>query len=210
MSIVNTDTKEPDKSQDIIDKLRYPMSHTISKCDLAPGDHIYCWRKSYLYQHHGIYFGDGEVINFDGEIINASAASVIKQTLDQFSNGDTIKKVKYNVSKTYFTFCRAGSCNVLKKDDSKVIVQRAKSALGSGKGKYNVIDWNCETFCLWCTLGGRYTNSVQSTSTPISGLGAALGMFAGPFGAVFGGAAVGVITGAILAKKQNKIKKLPQ
>ncbi|PNX71786.1 hypothetical protein L195_g027671 [Trifolium pratense] len=36
----------------------------IDRKQLKPGDHIYSWRKAYLYAHHGIYVGDGMVINF--------------------------------------------------------------------------------------------------------------------------------------------------
>lgn len=40
------------------------LSNKIKKEELKPGDHIYSWRHSYLYSHHGIYTGDGKVIHF--------------------------------------------------------------------------------------------------------------------------------------------------
>ncbi|KAM7523919.1 hypothetical protein LguiA_013821 [Lonicera macranthoides] len=58
------------------------LSNRISKDELKPGDHIYSWRKAYVYAHHvdslhlldlfvasirqfcGIYVGDGKVIHF--------------------------------------------------------------------------------------------------------------------------------------------------
>ncbi|KFK24447.1 hypothetical protein AALP_AAs48179U000200 [Arabis alpina] len=40
------------------------LSNKISRDDLKPGDHIYSWRNSYTYSHHGIYVGDGKVIHF--------------------------------------------------------------------------------------------------------------------------------------------------
>ncbi|CAN4078469.1 unnamed protein product [Withania somnifera] len=40
------------------------LSNKIPKDELKPGDHIYSWRKAYLYAHHGIYVGDGMVIHF--------------------------------------------------------------------------------------------------------------------------------------------------
>ncbi|CAF1886688.1 unnamed protein product [Brassica napus] len=39
-------------------------TNKISRDDLKPGDHIYAWRKAYIYSHHGIYIGDGKVIHF--------------------------------------------------------------------------------------------------------------------------------------------------
>ncbi|KAJ8549814.1 hypothetical protein K7X08_033521 [Anisodus acutangulus] len=40
------------------------LSNKIPKDELKPGDHIYSWRNTYLYAHHGIYVGDGMVIHF--------------------------------------------------------------------------------------------------------------------------------------------------
>eukprot|EP00850_Spirogloea_muscicola_P000268 SM000001S04670 [mRNA] locus=s1:1666607:1668012:+ [translate_table: standard] len=40
------------------------LSNRVAEADLAPGDHIYSWRRGYLYAHHGIYVGGGRVIHF--------------------------------------------------------------------------------------------------------------------------------------------------
>ncbi|KFK25860.1 hypothetical protein AALP_AA8G171700 [Arabis alpina] len=40
------------------------FSNQISRDDLKPGDHIYSWRTAFVYAHHGIYIGDGNVIHF--------------------------------------------------------------------------------------------------------------------------------------------------
>ncbi|XP_073008400.1 protein LEAD-SENSITIVE 1-like [Typha latifolia] len=40
------------------------FSNKIDREELKPGDHIYSWRKAYIYAHHGIYVGDGKVIHF--------------------------------------------------------------------------------------------------------------------------------------------------
>ncbi|XP_022884636.1 uncharacterized protein LOC111401225 isoform X2 [Olea europaea var. sylvestris] len=40
------------------------LSNKIQKDELKPGDHIYSWRHSYIYAHHGIYVGNGTVIHF--------------------------------------------------------------------------------------------------------------------------------------------------
>ncbi|GKV20344.1 hypothetical protein SLEP1_g30483 [Rubroshorea leprosula] len=40
------------------------ISNKISREQLKPGDHIYSWRRAYIYAHHGIYVGEGKVIHF--------------------------------------------------------------------------------------------------------------------------------------------------
>ncbi|XP_051139818.1 protein LEAD-SENSITIVE 1 [Andrographis paniculata] len=40
------------------------LSNRIGRDQLNPGDHIYSWRHSYLYAHHGIYVGNDRVIHF--------------------------------------------------------------------------------------------------------------------------------------------------
>ncbi|CAA0813429.1 NC domain-containing protein-related [Striga hermonthica] len=40
------------------------LSNKIGRDELKPGDHIYSWRHSYLYAHHGIYMGEEKVIHF--------------------------------------------------------------------------------------------------------------------------------------------------
>ncbi|KAB1211102.1 hypothetical protein CJ030_MR6G018088 [Morella rubra] len=40
------------------------LSNKIERDQLKPGDHIYSWKNAYLYAHHGIYVGEGNVIHF--------------------------------------------------------------------------------------------------------------------------------------------------
>ncbi|KAM1189881.1 hypothetical protein ACFX13_026338 [Malus domestica] len=40
------------------------LSNKIRRDLLKPGDHIYSWRRAYLYAHHGIYVGEGKVVHF--------------------------------------------------------------------------------------------------------------------------------------------------
>ncbi|CAI9758100.1 unnamed protein product [Fraxinus pennsylvanica] len=40
------------------------LSNKTQKDKLKLGDHIYSWRHSYIYAHHGIYVGNGNVIHF--------------------------------------------------------------------------------------------------------------------------------------------------
>ena len=43
--------------------------HSVEKRDLKPGDHIYCHRGPFVYNHHGIYIGERgcEVIHFSAD-----------------------------------------------------------------------------------------------------------------------------------------------
>ncbi|KAF3433983.1 hypothetical protein FNV43_RR25086 [Rhamnella rubrinervis] len=40
------------------------LLNKIQKEQLKIGDHIYSWRRAYIYAHHGIYVGDEKVIHF--------------------------------------------------------------------------------------------------------------------------------------------------
>eukprot|EP01084_Bolivina_argentea_P003587 6744_1 len=168
---------------DIIDKMNYPYSHSIKENELCVGDHIYVWRTLYLYQHHGIYIGNGRVIHFSGEVRNAYDSTITETSVTQFSKGDTIKRVQYNVSEHYFKWNRGGSSNSKQADNPEIIVNRAKSALGWARGQYDIEKYNCETFCLWCSLGARYDDSIQF-KTAINNIG-------------IGGSVIGFILGGM-------------
>ncbi|XP_062191132.1 protein LEAD-SENSITIVE 1-like [Phragmites australis] len=40
------------------------LSHRVERSEIKPGDHIYTWRASYAYSHHGIYVGGSKVVHF--------------------------------------------------------------------------------------------------------------------------------------------------
>ncbi|KAI3756316.1 hypothetical protein L1987_56136 [Smallanthus sonchifolius] len=40
------------------------LSHQVNPDQLKPGDHIYTWRTTFTYSHHGIYVGENKVIHF--------------------------------------------------------------------------------------------------------------------------------------------------
>ncbi|KAL3812930.1 hypothetical protein ACJIZ3_014198 [Penstemon smallii] len=43
------------------------LSHRVERSDIVAGDHIYSWRTSFLYSHHGIFFGENIVIHFTND-----------------------------------------------------------------------------------------------------------------------------------------------
>ncbi|CAK8566171.1 unnamed protein product [Lathyrus sativus] len=45
------------------------LSNKIDRIQLKPGDHIYSWRKAYLFAHHGIYVNERTVVHFTTEAI---------------------------------------------------------------------------------------------------------------------------------------------
>lgn len=40
------------------------VSNLVDRDEIKPGDHVYSWRRGYVYAHHGIYAGDGTVVHF--------------------------------------------------------------------------------------------------------------------------------------------------
>ncbi|XP_062081039.1 protein LEAD-SENSITIVE 1-like [Humulus lupulus] len=70
------------------------LSTKIDREQLNPGDHIYSWRTAYIYAHHGIYIGDGKVIQF-------AKGSKPDHKLNQESDTSTLSimdKNKYHVN----------------------------------------------------------------------------------------------------------------
>ncbi|GLT77617.1 hypothetical protein SLA2020_491850 [Shorea laevis] len=108
------------------------LSNKISRDKLKPGDHIYTWRRVYLYAHHGIYVGEGKVIHFtqgggqeigsgtflDRAIVSSSPPhdpgnpcqcgdqsrldGVISSCIDCFLAGGELYLFEYGVSCTFF------------------------------------------------------------------------------------------------------------
>ncbi|KAI7754301.1 hypothetical protein M8C21_024817, partial [Ambrosia artemisiifolia] len=54
----------PTLQEGLMEEMKQILSNKIHISQLKPGDHIYSWRKAWLYAHHGIYVGDDKVIHF--------------------------------------------------------------------------------------------------------------------------------------------------
>ncbi|WJX37027.1 hypothetical protein P8452_24842 [Trifolium repens] len=64
--------------------------NNIDRKQLKPGDHIYSWRQAYLFAHHGIYVGEGMVINFTtGAIQEKTTTMGLLFTSSALSSFDT-------------------------------------------------------------------------------------------------------------------------
>lgn len=96
-----------------------------------------------LYDHHGIYIGNGKVVHYSG-LIGKSIPCIEEVTLEQFSDGKKIK-IKKHKKKKY------SDCEV---------VERAKSRIG--EFAYSVTNNNCEHFVYWCIKGRNKSKQVEN------------------------------------------------
>ncbi|KAJ3678602.1 hypothetical protein LUZ60_002405 [Juncus effusus] len=69
------------------------FSNEISRDELKPGDHIYSWRSSFLYAHHGIYVGDDKVIHFTLDPENGQVFLVSSSFFASFSHSYTYSSI---------------------------------------------------------------------------------------------------------------------
>ena len=113
------------------------------------GDHIRVCRG--LYNHHGIYIADDEVIHFTGtdddSILDWSNAAVIKTDLKGFLRGDTLETKEYTADELQDVY------------PVEQIVLYAQACLGDKN--YNLVFNNCEHFANTCTLGRFRSRQVE-------------------------------------------------
>lgn len=152
---------------------------------MAKGDHIWVSRPlGYApvgYTHHGIDCGDGTVIHFTGEPGRKTDASIARTTLSEFALDSIVNFREYS-----------------KQDDSRVVIDRAESKLGSRD--YNLVTNNCEHFATWCCTGRTASQQVRmagSLTTTGAAAATALGTTAGVVGAV--GSVAGVSGAGVMS-----------
>ena len=102
---------------------------------LAPGSHIYAKRT--LYEHHGIYVGNGRVVAFLLE------TGVTETSFDDFADGDEV-----------YLICHQDAAF-----SPEEIVARARSR--EGQMGYNLVFNNCEHFANWCVTGKEKSTQVN-------------------------------------------------
>lgn len=125
----------------------YQESKTINselQLEFLPGSHLVV--NMGLYDHHGIYCGDGKVIHFGRGIFDLEHAVVELVDLEVFSKGRTIS---HRDSKSNY--------------DSEQIVDRAHQRIG--ESGYDLIDNNCEHFANWCRSGEHESHQVNLSET---------------------------------------------
>jgi len=104
---------------------------------IIPGDHIFVDRQGGLYQHHGIYIGNNQVVHYAGWADELKTGKVEIISLENFRLQETIKKFIYADIKAKYS-----------RIDT---VKRAKSRLN--EDLYDLFSNNCEHFSHWCVTG---------------------------------------------------------
>lgn len=120
----------------------------LSQNDCTTGDHLYVHRlhkkgvKLILgwhgYTHHGIYIGDGKVVDFSGFASNYNKGPIRTVDFGQFAKGFPVYRWSYS------SYGR----KIYSPDE---IAARAQGQIG--EGNYNVVTKNCEHFASWCVTG---------------------------------------------------------
>jgi len=126
------------------------MLHSVKPEDLKPGDHIYVWRWSTVYAHHGVVtqINPIAVAHFDNQRIRMDGLHVFLKNKES-----TIHKVKYEGTWMESTLKRAGTCSMEKPDPIELIVMRALSLVNNSLPVYDLFSKNCELFSKYCVLG---------------------------------------------------------
>jgi hypothetical protein len=129
--------------------------------DARPGNLVCVERYGGIYEHYGIYMGNGNVIHRTNNGVQGS-------TLDEFCKD----------SPHYF---------VEPSSDPEKTARRAVSRFG--EEGYDLVSNNCEHFARWCQEGVE--NSVQvdnlKTGATLAGVGALIGIGAAILDDIFGG-----------------------
>jgi hypothetical protein len=114
----------------------------IAGDDLIKGDHIYVRRRGLLYSHHGIYAGEGAVINYKGADKEKRDPAVIITDIDNFLNGGKLRRRNYKERLPY--------------SESLRIAREHLSEKG-----YSLRVNNCEHFATYCATGNKKSRQVR-------------------------------------------------
>jgi len=114
----------------------------LTEEDLIRGDHIYVRRGGLLYSHHGIYAGEGTVINFKGEDKEKRDPVVILTEIESFINGGKLRRRNYEER--------------LPHSESLRIAREHLSEKG-----YSLPGNNCEHFATYCATGKKRSKQVR-------------------------------------------------
>jgi hypothetical protein len=118
--------------------------------ELPLGAHMVTPRRGYT--HHGIYVGEGRVIQYGGLSWGLRRGPVEEVPLSQFSQG---RAVWVRVVGSHWF-------------DQYEVVRRARLRLG--EDRYSALTNNCEHFCEWCVRGQHRSYQVDDRIAGYSGL----------------------------------------
>jgi len=109
------------------------------------GAHLKSTRLKHLYTHHGIYLGEGRVIQYSGMGGKMGQAPVEIVTMERFLSGHGYNVVPHpNASYTI-----------------EEVIERAYSRLG--EDDYSIVGNNCEHFVHWCIYGVHTSQQAGAT-----------------------------------------------
>ncbi len=112
---------------------------------LLPGTELIVTRR--LYRHHGIYVGQGRVIQYAGWF--HSAQGLIEEVpVDEFTKRGLLCIGERPADR----------------ERGEEVVRRARSRLG--ERRYDLLRNNCEHFCSWCHFGPARSRQVEALSRP--------------------------------------------
>ncbi|KAL0751469.1 hypothetical protein Bca101_033472 [Brassica carinata] len=177
------------------------FSNQISREKVKLGDHIYTWRTTHAYAHHGIYAGKGKVVHFTHgggspsgitvsstlnyyplclickEHYNFEGYKVIHSCLDCFLAGGDLNLYEYNVSMRFFIAKTiGGTCTLAPSDPPDDVLVRANFHLKIDGcfGDYRLRNNNCEDFAIYCKTGFLvYKKNRFGTSGQVNAVAAA-------------------------------------
>ncbi|XP_058224134.1 protein LEAD-SENSITIVE 1-like [Rhododendron vialii] len=137
-----------------------PLSNRVKEIDIVAGDHVYSWRALFSYAHHGIYVGDGVVINF-----TAPPGKLTDSIDDHFASG-SIPGVSSSSSTRGAKTCPNCHPRCGKKSEGGVIV----SCLNCFKDKGSLYRYEygvSKTALQWHIRGGTCTTAESDPASEV-------------------------------------------
>ncbi len=158
---------------------RQVVKKIISDDELQPGDVVGIHRMGGLYDHYGIYTGNGGMIHYADPSGDFGANIVVhRTTLEKFKEGsDTIFTIDFDkylknrqvklfdiLTPVRIDFIKLlellFSSNDYHLYSPEETVARAESRLG--EKSYNIATNNCEHFAIWCKTGLNESTQVKN------------------------------------------------
>ncbi len=134
-----------------IDRIGY-FSHAISRDQLEPGDHIYCYKRIIADAHHGIYTGkEGkEVIHMSGT--NQRDSKIQAVTLDEFLGDCQLRLVPYNANSMTKKLKHSETCSTASCLPAKTVVCVAEYLLEHSENHRDLFNNNGQVFADYCKV----------------------------------------------------------
>jgi hypothetical protein len=111
------------------------------ECEPPLGAHMVTPRRGYT--HHGIYVGQGRVVQYGGLSLGLRRGPVEEVPLSRFALG---RPICLRLEESFWF-------------DRDEVVRRARLRLG--ENRYNLLTNNCEHFCEWCLRGEHRSYQVD-------------------------------------------------